>query len=875
VSPANVLHLYRIRLRARWLQECLALVGIAAGVALLFASQISSASLQSSVRLLSRGVAGDATLQLVARSPQGFPESVLPRVRSLPGIRVAAPVLEASAQASGPRGSAPVQLIGADSNLSRLGGQLVRHADLKPFGRVGAIALPAPLARTIGVSGFGQEVILQIAGRKTEAPLYERLSASQIGPLAASAVAIVPLFFAQELTGRPARLSRILVQPRPGAQARVRSELAAIAGEKLNVAGIDYEERLFATAAAASSQSTALFAAISALVGFLFAFNAVLFTVPQRRRLIADLRRDGYTPRTVTAVLALDALVLGLLACALGLVLGDELSIHVLHSDPAFLSLAFAVGNERSIDARDVAFAVAGGMLAAAVAVLVPLREILARDPLAAIAPRQTTGTAAHGLARISGLARRAWGGSDGRRLRDGPPRLNHGAPRLGPGGLALAGAACFLAATAILLAAPDAAIPGTVLLVAALLLVLPFALQSALVLTARTARHFVGAVPHIATMELSSAGARALAIAATGATAIFGSVTLQGAHGDLLAGLERSARETNGSADVIVAPAGSYNLLSTTPFAQADRRALEDLPGVRAVGLYRGGLLDYGARRALVMAPPVGFEPLLAAGQLSSGEPRLAESRVRSGGWAVLSEALAAEHGLHVGQAFILPSPDPTRLRVAALSTNLGWAPGAIVMNAQTYARAWASAEPSAYEITLAPGFPPARAVHEISGALGPGSGLSVQSAAQRAAAQNALSRQALSRLTQIAALIPIAAVLAMAAALGAMIWQRRPRLAKLKLEGLARAQLWHTILFESLLLLGVGCLIGALFGLYGQQLADRALAQTINFPVVYSVTAMTALGSLMLVTATATAILAIPGYLAASVPAALALQE
>ena len=80
-------------------------------------------------------------------------------------------------------------------------------------------------------------------------------------------------------------------------------------------------------------------------MGFLFAFNAMLLTVPQRRRLIADLRRDGYTPRTVIAVLVLDALVLGVVACALGLALGEELSIHVLHSNPAFLSLAFAVGS--------------------------------------------------------------------------------------------------------------------------------------------------------------------------------------------------------------------------------------------------------------------------------------------------------------------------------------------------------------------------------------------------------------------------------------------------------------------------------------------------------------------------------------------------
>ena len=113
------------------------------------------------------------------------------------------------------------------------------------------------------------------------------------------------------------------------------------------------------------------------------------------------------------------------------------------------------------------------------------------------------------------------------------------------------------------------------------------------------------------------------------------------------------------------------------------------------------------------------------------------------------------------------------------------------------------------------------------------------------------------------------------MAAAMGNMVWQRRPRLAKLKLEGFPRAELWRTILLESFLLLGVGCLSGAVFGLYGQQLLDRALANVINFPVVYSFGILIALGSLALVTAAAVAIVAIPGYLAAGVPPAVALQD
>jgi putative ABC transport system permease protein len=150
-----------------------------------------------------------------------------------------------------------------------------------------------------------------------------------------------------------------------------------------------------------------------------------------------------------------------------------------------------------------------------------------------------------------------------------------------------------------------------------------------------------------------------------------------------------------------------------------------------------------------------------------------------------VLSHALAQEHHLRIGQTFRLPSPSPAIFRVAALSTNIGWAPGAIVMNAADYARAWGSDDASGYNVLLGAGHSPGQAVREIRRALGPGSGLAVQSAEQHASRQRTLSRTGLARLTQIAVLIMIGAVLAMAAAMGTMVWQRRPRLAKLKLEG------------------------------------------------------------------------------------------
>ncbi|HYM55501.1 MAG TPA: ABC transporter permease, partial [Solirubrobacteraceae bacterium] len=543
MKPSNALRLYRVRLRARLLQECFALVGIAAGVALLFASQVSTSSLKSSVAELSHGILGNATLQLLARDPTGFPESTLRDVRHIPGVHVAAPLLEAGANAIGPRSRRSVELIGADSSLSELGGTLVSHTTLAPFGGFGAIALPAPLASAIAVSRFGQEITFQLAGHTVGAPLYAELHRSQIGPLIASPVAVAPLSLAQEMTGLPSRVTRILVQPTAGHERQVRAALRAIAGGRLNVEPAGYDEQLFANAAAANNQSAELFAAISTLVGFLFAFNAMLLTVPQRRRLITGLRRDGYTPRTVIAVLLVDALALGLIACALGLALGDELSIHLLHSNPAFLSLAFALGAQRVVSLQSIAIATGGGMLAAIVAVLSPLRNILSRDPLAAISPRE----------------------------RSRPAHVG--------GWSALAGLACLGAATAILRAAPQAAIPGMALLVGALLLELPIALSATLALVRRLAATITSAVPHVAAMELSAAGAQAVAIAATGALAVFGSVAIQGAHDDLLAGLEGAARDTNAPTDVWVSPAGDYNLLQTTPFAPDDQARLDRLP--------------------------------------------------------------------------------------------------------------------------------------------------------------------------------------------------------------------------------------------------------------------------------------------------------
>jgi putative ABC transport system permease protein len=174
-----------------------------------------------------------------------------------------------------------------------------------------------------------------------------------------------------------------------------------------------------------------------------------------------------------------------------------------------------------------------------------------------------------------------------------------------------------------------------------------------------------------------------------------------------------------------------------------------------------------------------------------------------------------------------------------------------------------------------LTAGTSPVTGAAEVRRALGGGSGLMVQTAAEREQRFRATGRQGLSRLTQISALVLIATVLAMAATMGAMIWQRRPRLAEMKVDGFNRGVLWRALLWEAGLLLGAGCSLGAVFGLYGQLLLSRALVEVTGFPVAFSPGVLVALGSFALVTATAMLIVAVPGALATRVRPAVSLRE
>lgn len=842
VRVSMLMFLYRRRLRAHPVQETLAGTGIAVGVALVFGVLLANSGLTSSANRLLHGLAGSARVTLVARSPAGFPQRLTDTVRRLPGVQVATPVLRENMTIEGPRGSQPVQLIGVSPSLASLGGVAQEQLGNGALLLSGGVGLPSGVAGAIGANRNGAVTLI---GNGYPHPEVVRvvLNGEALKALAGSPVAVALLSVAQHLAERPGRVTQVLVEPRPGSQALVAAELRRLAGGRLDVEPADNELRLLTQATAPNRQSTSLFSAISVMVGFLLALNAMLLTVPERRRFVAELRMQGFDPRQILLLLGFQAVALGVAASAVGVALGDVLAHTVFQQVPAYLTAAFPVGAQQSLRLETVMLAMGCGVLATVLASLSPVFDLRPGRPADAV-------------------FRDA--GGEGELMSPGTVL------RSAVLGIALI---CFVGLLAAL--APKLTIVGGVVLALATVCLMPAVLTGIAHVLPRATESSRSATVIVAVSELRATTTRSIALAAIAGLAVYGSVAIGGTRADLLRGIDNAIAQYHATADIWVTARGNvFNTDSFSPGASPARIARA--PGVRAVRVYQGALTDVGARRLWVRARPAGDSAMIESSQVLKGDFARADALIRGGGWAAVSGGFADEHHLGVGSRFELPTPSGSeRLRVAAITTNSGWPAGTVTMSSTDYRRSWKTTEAAALEVVLEPGVPVAAGIRSVTAALGARTGLSVRSADARAAEAQASARQGLHTLAQISTLLLIAAALAVAAALSATVWQRRVRLASLKIQGYHPAQLWGGLLLESAAMLGVGSVGGAIVGVYGHALAGRWLTITTGFPAPFSIGIAQVFLTLAFVTAIALAVIALPGLVAARVPARVSLQE
>jgi len=840
-------YFYRRRLRAHALQELLAGIGIAVAVALVFAASVAESSITGSADEVVHAVVGPASLQLRARGNEGFDERVLARVERLAGVKQAAPLLEATATVHAANGRmATVDLAGTVTSLAVLDGlaHTLPIATLSP----GAIGLSRATAQALGISGSsartGAMVTLELRGRTHPLAVSAVLGPEAVGALSHASVAVMPLQAMQKLAGLQRRVTRILVQTKPGAQATVRGELERLAGDRLTVAPADQDVALLRQALGPSDLASGLFAAIGALLGFLFVFNAILLTVPERRQSIAELRLAGATRKAIVQMALFQAVCLGLTASLVGLLAGYALSVGVFHLSPSYLAGAFPLGGGTVVPARAIVFSLLGGVLATCIASMVPLLDLRRGRPRDAVyldagVPGNT----------LQGIAQRR---------------------------LFAATIALVALASALFALLPSTAILATAVLALATVLAVPLVLAGLLrAAHALAERRESFTTLSVALTSLRGATVRSLALAATGAVALFGSVALGGSRQDLLHGIREVAHNYATDASVwVTSPGDNQATVEFRPDGYASRLAA--IPGVAAVRAFQGSFVDVGKRRPWIIARPADAGPRILEGQVIDGTAENAVARMREGGWIAVSRQIAKEHHASVGGRLTLPTPTgDARLRIATITTNFAWPTGVIFIGGADYARLWETTAPSALGIQLRPGADAARVRGAVARAVGPDGGLEVSSASARQAKIEASAGEGLGQLREIATLLLLAAVVAMAAALTSSIRQRRVSLAGLRLSGVRPGRLRRILLVEAALMLGAGCVTGAVAGIYGQVIVDGYLKHVTGFPVASVAVGAWPLEVLAFVLAGALAVVAIPGWLGSRVSPRLALEH
>ncbi|MDH3411554.1 MAG: FtsX-like permease family protein [Gammaproteobacteria bacterium] len=312
----------------------LTLLGIALGVSVVTAVELASQSARRAFELSSEAVLGRTTHQIVGGT-LGIPERVYVQLRMNIGYLPAAPIVEAPVRTDG-ADRVSLTLLGVDPLAEpefrgHLGIASKRRAQAKLITEPMTAALSDSTAARLGLEP-GDVLALNINGRRVELEIALLLAPrTALERQGLENVVLTDIATAQDILDNAGYLTRIdLIVSDPGGGSGVLDRLRALIPSGARLVETGPRTRATAQMTRAFDLNLYMLGLLALVVGMFLIFNAMSFSVVQRRALIGRLRVLGTTRREVFFLVLMEAAVFGLAGAVLGLIIGALLAQQLL-----------------------------------------------------------------------------------------------------------------------------------------------------------------------------------------------------------------------------------------------------------------------------------------------------------------------------------------------------------------------------------------------------------------------------------------------------------------------------------------------------------------------------------------------------------------
>ena len=777
-------------LRARPLRAFLSMVGVALGVAVLFAGLATNAGIDASVDSTVHGLVGRADLRVVALGEGGLSAETVKIIGSTPGIAVAAAALERRTYLQAAVPGAVPGAVGAalPPPVTVLGVDPAAEALLHDLPLVAGSPLIDPDApNALITQGLAARDGLHVGSPLTVQGASDPVIYRVIGILAGDG----------PVTGA---FGRTMVVPLRTAQAAfgltgvTRVDIGLAGGTEASAVSRDLESRLVtepyvlstprdlaATLGASTADfqaTTALIAAIALFVGAFLIFNTLSMTVGERIREVGLLRAAGATRSQVTWFMLTQALVLGVIGSLLGLTIGALLAAGIV----AYVGTIGSVTLQRPAlppDALVVGFLV--GLTVTLAAAIEPARRAGRIQPVEALKTRLDLPSAQR--------ARLRW--------------------------LAAVFVAVAVVGVIVWPRGADGAGVIQALVIYAILLIATMLIPFVLPATAR-----IAGVPFAILFRFEERLARSSVVRDRSRTALtLGGLTVGLAMVVALGGVGQHARTAAAAWIVDVIP-GELVMTSIRPIGTEEGVAAAlaaAVPGVARVSPI--GTFDIALKGVRTDAAAVVGADMAADGRLTftSGDRAAALAALDAGGAAILPAGLAARLGLSVGQTIALPTADGRvlELRIAGIvERSLPGSGGeAVLVGWGDATNALGLAGADAFAVRFAPDAPPAArdALRPVANAYA----LEIVPLDRIGGAISGALARIFGLFDALAIVAVLIATLGVVNTLTMNVIERVREIGLLRAVGMTRRQVWRSIAVEAGILGLAGAILGIVVGL------------------------------------------------------------